>query len=177
MPVQYPAGLAQTTPPLAAIFFPEHMNSQPLLITQMGLDQLKSELDELNSDRRPNLVVRLSQARSMGDLSENSDYQSAREDLAFVDGRIAELEDLIKSAQVSHPSSNSQVNFGHKVTVKVNGGQTVFHIVGEWEADPAQKKISHSSPLGKALMGKKVGETAQVEAPAGKVLYKVTHIE
>ena len=146
-------------------------------MTQVGLDQLKAELDDLVNNRRPHLVNRLSQARSMGDLSENSDYQSAKEDLSFTDGRIAELEDLIKNSSVVTPDSTSQISFGHFVTVKVNGNQAVFHIVGEWEADPTQKKISHSSPLGLALMGKKVGDQVEVSAPAGKILYTIVAIE
>lgn len=148
-----------------------------MMITKSGLDQLQHELDELNSTRRPQLVERLSLARSMGDLSENSDYQSAKEDLSFVDGRIAELEDLIKTAQVVNPVTTDKVDFGHSVTVQVNGTKTIFQIVGEWEADPTKKKISHSSPLGQALMGKKVGEKVPVDAPAGKVVYTIAAIE
>lgn len=147
-----------------------------MLITQAGLDQLKAELDQLVNTRRPGLVERLALARSMGDLSENSDYQSAREDLSFVDGRIAELEDLIKSAQIAKPLNNDAIDIGHSVTVKVNSRAAVFHIVGEWEADPKQSKISHSSPLGLALMGKKVGDKVEVTAPAGKLVYTVTAI-
>src|SRR3989344_2802828 len=146
------------------------MNNHQILITQAGLDRLKAELDNLVNNRRPQLVSRLSQARSMGDLSENSDYQSAKEDLNFTDGRISELEELIKNSAVVAPSSSAQIGFGHFVTVKVNGSQAIFHIVGEWEADPTQKKISHSSPLGLALMGKKVGDRVEVMAPAGKIL-------
>ena len=147
-----------------------------MLITQAGLDQLKVELDLLTNTRRLALVERLALARSMGDLSENSDYQSAREDLTFVDGRISELEDLIKSAQVVKPSQSDKVEIGHSVTVKVNSHDSVFHIVGEWEADPKQYKVSHSSPLGLALMGKKVGDKVEVTAPAGKLVYTVVAI-
>ncbi len=147
-----------------------------MLITQAGLDQLKTELDQLTNTRRPQLVERLTLARSMGDLSENSDYQAAREDLTFVDGRISELEELIKSAQIAKPVGNDAINIGHSVTVKVNSHDAVFHIVGEWEADPRQSKISHSSPLGLALMGKKVGDKVEVVAPAGKLVYTVVAI-
>lgn len=150
--------------------------NQTMPITQPGLDQLKKEFDQLVNTRRPHLVERLSIARSMGDLSENSDYQSAKEELTFTDGRIAELEDLIKSAKVVIPSGKSQVDVGHAVTVKVNSQQLVFQIVGEWEADPHQKKISHSSPLGQALMGKKVGDRVEVAAPAGKLVYSIVAI-
>lgn len=148
-----------------------------MLITQAGLNQLQSELEELNNVKRPHLVERLSIARSMGDLSENSDYQSAKEDLSFVDGRIAELEDLVRNAQVVSPTNSDQVELGNAVTVKINGSQAIFHIVGEWEANPAEKKISHSSPLGQSLMGKKVGDHVEVTAPAGKVVYTISSIE
>ena len=147
-----------------------------MLITQTGLDQLKAELDQLINTRRPGLVERLALARSMGDLSENSDYQSAKEDLTFVDGSISELEELIKSAQIAAPFGNDAVEIGHSVTVKVNSHDNVFHIVGEWEADPKQSKISHSSPLGQALMGKKIGDKVEVTAPAGKLVYTVVAI-
>lgn len=153
------------------------MTANTIPITSTGLNQLQTELAMLTGKRRPELVERLAVARSMGDLSENSDYQSARENLSFVDGRIAELEELIKSARVVQPASNSQVDFGHCVHVQVNGQKTVFQIVGEWEANPAQKKISHSSPLGQALMGKKVGDKVEVAAPAGKIVYTIVAIE
>ena len=147
------------------------------LITQTGLTQLKTELDDLSNVKRPQIVERLSIARSMGDLSENSDYQSAKEELAFIDGRISELEDLLQHSQVANPSSNHQISVGHTVTVKVGSTQAMFHIVGEWEADPTQKKFSPSSPLGQSLLGKSVGDRVEVAAPAGKILYTIVSIE
>ena len=113
----------------------------------------------------------------MGDLSENSEYSAAKQDLAFIDGRIAELEEILHGAKVISTHKKDQIDLGCKVTLTVKGKKEVFTLVGEWEADPASKKISHSSPLGKALLGKKQGEEAEVEAPAGKILYKVVHIE
>ncbi|HBC72743.1 hypothetical protein A2379_04310 [Candidatus Amesbacteria bacterium RIFOXYB1_FULL_47_13] len=150
---------------------------QNMLITQVGLDELKAELADLTDTRRPAQVNRLSVARSMGDLSENSDYISAKEELSFIDGRISELEDIIRNAKVTLPKSGSLIDFGHLVTVKVNSTETVFRIVGEWEADPAQKKISAQSPLGKALIGKAVGDKVEVAAPAGKILYTILAIQ
>jgi transcription elongation factor GreA len=147
-------------------------------ITKSGLDELKRELDELVNVKRPKLVDRLANARSQGDLSENSDYQSAKEELEFLDGRIDELTEVIKISVITNTSgAKGGVGVGTKVTVKVNGKEVVFHVVGEWEADPMNKKISDSSPLGVALVGKKVGEKAEVEAPAGKVLYEIIAIE
>lgn len=152
------------------------MTINQILVTKAGLNKLKIELEALTSVKRPQLVERLSLARSMGDLSENSDYQDAKESLAFMDGQIAEIEDLIRVAKVSQPKDNSQVAFGHAVKVKVGKAEAVFEIVGEWEANPTQKKISHTSPLGKALIGKKIGEQVEVSAPAGKVVYTVMSI-
>jgi transcription elongation factor GreA len=150
--------------------------NHPALITPAGFAKLKAELQELQDVKRPQLVERLSLARSMGDLSENSDYQDAKEELSFMDGQIAELEELTQNAKVATPAIGDQVAFGHTVKVKIDGHEATFQIVGEWEADPMQKKISHSSPLGQALMGKKVGEKVEVTAPAGKVTYTIVSI-
>lgn len=147
-------------------------------VTKQGFEDLKKELDGLVNTKRPKLVERLSYARSQGDLSENSDYHNAKEELNFLDGRIAELEEVVNNAQVVRRSNgNGKVAVGTKVTLKVKDKEHIYDIVGEWEADPINKKISHSSPLGKALVGKKVGESAEVEAPAGKVIYKILSIK
>jgi len=146
------------------------MSLNHVLVTQAGLDDLKAELADLSDNKRPGLVERLKLARSMGDLSENSDYINAKEELEFLDSRIDELNELIKNSQVSVPSSNSAVSFGHTVKVRLNSSDTLFHIVGEPEADPTKGRISHSSPLGQ------VGDTIEVEAPVGKILYTVLSI-
>jgi len=147
-------------------------------LTKSGLEELKKELAELLDIKRPKLVARLSNAREQGDLSENSDYQSAKEELEFLDGRIDELDAVVKTAVVAGDSKVSDgVAVGTKVTVKINYKEIVFDIVGEWEADPMNKKISDGSPLGVALVGKKVGEKAEVAAPAGKVLYEIVAIK
>jgi transcription elongation factor GreA len=148
-----------------------------ILLTQIGLDKLKKDLAELKNVKRPALVDRLSLARSMGDLAENSDYISAKEELEFMDGNIDELEELIKNAKVTTPKTSDKVDFGHQVTVRVNAGTIKFQIVGDHEADPSQKKISHTSPLGLALMGKKVGDQVEVSAPVGKMMYTVVSIQ
>jgi transcription elongation factor GreA len=155
----------------------ETLNKQ-IKVTKSGLVQLEAELNELANEKRPALVARLERARGEGDLSENSDYTSAREDLEFLDGRIEELKIVISNAVVvpDEPKSNSKVSVGSTVTVNISGKSYEYKIVGEWEADPVNKKISHESPLGQALMSKKVGEEVQVEAPAGKVLYKIVSI-
>ncbi len=148
-----------------------------MVLTKEGLDELKVEYGVLVGTKRPAAVMRLSDARSLGDLSENSEYAAAKQDLAFIDGRIAELEEILHSAKVVTNHGKSHVDIGCRVTLHVNGKKDVFTVVGEWEADPIEKKISHESPLGRALMGKKSGDSVEVEAPAGKILYKILHIE
>lgn len=149
-----------------------------LQLTREGFEELKREYEELVNVKRPETVDRLSNARSMGDLSENNDYHNAKEALEFLDGRISELEGVLEHAEVVTSNGRAdQVAVGTRVKVKVNGAHHVFHIVGEWEANPKEKKISHESPLGKALIGRKVGEKVEVEVPAGKVIYEILSIE
>lgn len=150
---------------------------QKVLLTRDGLAELKKEYDELVSKKRPEMVTRLAAARSQGDLSENSEYTSAKQDLAFVDGRIVELEAILHDAKIVSSHSKSKVDIGCKVTLNIDGKKEIFTVVGEWEANPIQKKISHSSPLGKALLGKKVGDKVEVDAPVGQITYKILEIE
>jgi len=156
---------------------PNDMN-QKVFLTEKGLKELKKEYHELAEKKRPLVVERMKFAREQGDLTENSDYTAAKEDLAFIDGRIAELDEIVKSAKVISISKRDKktVGLGCRVQLHFNGKKEVFTIVGEWEADPNEKKISHTSPLGKALFGKKVGEEVSVEAPAGKLIYKILKI-
>ena len=149
-------------------------------VTKEGFETLKSELDELVNVKRPATVERLERARQEGDLSENSDYINAKEELEFLDGRIDELKEVVENAKIvkeSNGKKSSKVDVGTTVVVTTNGDKHEFNIVGEWEADPMQKKISHESPLGKQLVGKKVGDSAEVEAPAGKITYKILEIK
>jgi transcription elongation factor GreA len=155
------------------------MDTKKIYLTKEGLEDLKKEYVELSKVKRPDVLARVSQARSMGDLSENAEYVAAREELSFIDGRIDELEELVKQAvpiQESHAKGNFVVKLGSTVTVHIKGKKEVFTVVGEWEADPKDKKISHESPLGKALIGKKVGEKVEVEAPAGKLAYTIVAV-
>lgn len=153
------------------------MDDKKIYLTKDGLSDLKKEHEELANTKRPEVLERVSQARSMGDLSENAEYSAAREELSFIDGRIDELEELLKQAVViAEGHSNHMVKLGSKVTLTVKGKKEVFSVVGEWEADPVEKKISHKSPLGQALLGKRVGEKAEVEAPAGKIFYTIKSI-
>lgn len=160
------------------IFF-INMDSKKIYLTKDGLEELKKEYDELTKVKRPEVVNRVSDARNQGDLSENAEYSAAREELAFIDGRIDELDEMLKQVQLIEENTQGHptVSLGAEVTINVNGTEEVYKVVGEWEADPAQKKISHESPLGKALLDKKVGETVEVEAPAGKVLYTIVSVK
>lgn len=155
-------------------------SKKQIFVTKQGLEELKNELRDLEKVKRPQVLERVSAARAMGDLSENSEYTAAREELNLMDGRIEELEEIIKKAEIIGESTtvkgSSQVQLGSSVTVKINGKQEVFNLVGEWEADPHEKKISHESPLGQALLGKAVGEKVDVDAPAGKITYHIVAI-
>lgn len=145
--------------------------------TKSGFDSLKKELDELIDVARPKAVDRLKRARSMGDLSENSEYHAAKEELAFVEGRIKEVEELLKNGQIIDPEDSEGIAIGSEVRVEKDGVEEVFHIVGEFEADPLAKKLSATSPIGKALLGKKEGDIVSVEVPAGTLKYKILNIQ
>jgi transcription elongation factor GreA len=150
-----------------------------VFLTKEGLEELKQELTELTEKKRPSLIKRVAKARDYGDLSENAEYSTSREELSFIEGRIEELEEIISKAKVIQNGKNSsskEVKLGSKLTVKVNGKEHIYTVVGEWEADPLEKKISHDSPLGKALIGKKEGEMVEVDAPAGKIAYHIVKI-
>ncbi len=155
------------------------MDTKKIYLTKDGLADLKKEYEELTKVKRPEVVTRVSDARNQGDLSENAEYVAAREELSFIDGRIDELEELLKQVsliQEDKPNS-SAIDLGSEVTLKISGKEEVYRVVGEWEADPAAKKISHESPLGKALLGKKSGESIEVEAPAGKIHYTIVSVK
>lgn len=157
------------------------MDSKKIFLTKEGLEDLKKEHEELSKTRRPEIVGRLASARDQGDLSENAEYHAAREELSFVDGRIDELEEILKGVVLIQDNtkndSSKGVALGSRVTVKIDGTEEVYTLVGEFEADPTEKKISHESPLGKALIGKNVGETVEVHAPAGKVVYTIVRVD
>ena len=147
------------------------------MLTKEGLEELKRELQELIDVKRPEVVTKISVARDMGDLSENAAYVSARDQQDFIEGRISELEDIIKKAVVSTGvSSGGIVSVGSKIRVHVDGGEEEYMGVGAPEADPKEGKISHESPLGNALVGKKVGDKVEIEAPMGKLVYTILSV-
>lgn len=154
------------------------MDAKKIYLTKEGLEDLKKEYSELTKVKRPEVLERVSQARNQGDLSENAEYVAARDELSFIDGRIDEIEELLKQVTlIQEKGGKSTVGLGSKVTLNVDGKKEDYMVVGEWEADPAEKKISHESPLGKALLGKTKGDKVEVEAPAGKILYTVVGVQ
>jgi transcription elongation factor GreA len=152
------------------------MDTKKIYLTKEGQEELENEYNELVKVKRPEVLERVSQARNMGDLSENAEYTVAREELSFIDGRIDELEELLKQVTIISNNHSSIIKLGSMVKVNTGSGNETFTVVGEWEADPKESKISHESPLGKALIGKKVGEKVEVDAPAGKIIYTIEAI-
>ena len=153
------------------------MNSKTTYISKDGLGKLRAELDEMLAVRRPEIAQRIHDAKEHGDLSENAEYEDAKNEQAFVEGRIQQLEALIKNATLIEDNhGNDHVQIGS--TVKVNGpdGNQSFTIVGSTEARPTEGRISNESPVGRALLGKKKGETIKVQVPAGDIAYTIVAI-
>lgn len=153
------------------------MTNTKIQFTKDGYKKLEAELLELQTTQRPAAVERLGRARAMGDLSENSEYTAAKEELAFVEGRIKEIEELMKRAEVVETQPTKGISIGAEVTVERDGREETYSIVGEFEADPMEKKLSATSPIGQALIGKKEGDMVDVEVPAGKIHYKILKIK
>lgn len=148
------------------------------VLTQEGLNKLKEELDYLKNEKRPQVADRIKSAKELGDLSENAEYQEAKEEQSFVEGRILELEHLIKTSSVAAKTTkDGTVQVGSKVKINRDGQEMNFTIVGSTEADPVAGKISLESPFGEALMGRKVGEEVEVDLPGGKTKCKILEIE
>ncbi|MCX7374803.1 MAG: transcription elongation factor GreA [Alphaproteobacteria bacterium] len=150
---------------------------QKFPITAEGLAKLEDELKHLRAEERPAVIRAIAEAREHGDLSENAEYHAARERQSFIEGRIAELESIIPSSDVIDTSklSGTQVRFGARVTVidEETDEAKTYRIVGQYEADMKTGSISISSPLAKALMGKKVGDSVEVPAPGGARAYEI----
>lgn len=144
-------------------------------ITPDGKSELEAELEKLKS-RRGEIADKIAEARDYGDLSENAEYDAAREEQGLVESRIAEIEDILLNAEIIKATKKSAVVLGSAVELK-NGSKTInYRVVGPVEADPVGGKISNESPIGLALMGKKVGDEATVETPKGAIHYKIVSI-
>lgn len=153
--------------------------SQQMYLTQEGHAKLKAELEELKGPRREELSKRLRAAIQMGDLSENADYHKAKEDQAFLEGRIQEIEAILRNAVIIEKSANTdEVSMGDRVTIQEEDyPPETYHVVGAKEADPRNGRISNESPIGQAIIGHKVGEVVEVETPGGRTKFKILKIE
>jgi transcription elongation factor GreA len=152
--------------------------TEPTYLTAEGAARLRAELKELTGPKRAELATRLRAAIQMGDLSENADYIKAKEDQGFLEGRIQELEYLLGNAVIIEKSDNKDViSVGSHVTIQEEDfPEETYHLVGPTEADPSNGKISHESPIGKALMEHKVGDTVEAETPGGVLKFKILKI-
>mgnify|MGYP001398707462 FL=1 len=155
-------------------------NEKEVILTADGLNKLEKKLEYLKTVRRREVAERIRQALELGDISENSEYEDAKNEQGFIEGQIIEIEKMLRNAKViDEKDVNSDVvNVGSKVTLIDVNNKTEFEykIVGSAEADPAQAKISNESPVGRSLMGKKVGDIVNVEVPIGTIKYKIKAI-
>jgi transcription elongation factor GreA len=152
--------------------------NQQMFLTPEGAARLRAELTELTGPRREELAQRLRAAIQMGDLSENADYHKAKEDQAFLEGRIQEIEAVLRSATIVEKTHSDSVTVGCRVTVQEEDfDPETYDIVGAKEADSRNNKISNESPIGKALMDHKVGDVVEAETPGGKIRFKILKIE
>ncbi|OGY29555.1 MAG: transcription elongation factor GreA [Candidatus Woykebacteria bacterium RIFCSPLOWO2_01_FULL_43_14] len=148
-----------------------------MYLTKETLDKLKQELEHLTNVKRKEVTARIAKAREYGDISENSEYDAARDDQSFIEGRIAELQEILKDSKVlEKPSSTDFVSIGSCVVVEVDGQNDEFEIVSSIEANPIQGRISNESLVGKALLGSKVGDTITVSSTI-KATYKILEIK
>lgn len=144
-------------------------------ITADGKKELENELEQLKS-RRGDIAEKIAAARDYGDLSENAEYDAAREEQGLVESRIAEIEDILQNAEIIKASRKSTIGLGSKVELK-NGSKTIsYHVVGPVEANPIEGKISNESPIGLALVGKKEGDKAVVVTPKGEISYTIVKV-
>ena len=153
---------------------------QPVYLTAEGVKNLRRELDHLVNVKRPALAERLRRAIQQGDLSENADYITAKEEQGFLEGRVQQIEAMLRRAVIIQENGpTDEVALGSRVTVVEEGVEEseVFHIVGPAEADPANGKVSNESPLGRALMGRQVEDAVTVEAPGGEIVFQITAIQ
>ncbi len=152
---------------------------EPTYLTQEGADKLKKELEELKGPRREEIAKRLRSAIQMGDLSENADYHKAKEDQGFLEGRIQEIEYMLRNAVIIEANGRRDVvGIGNHVTIQEGGAEPeTYHVVGAKEADPRKGRISNESPIGRAIMDHKVGDVVQADTPGGKLSFKILKIE
>ncbi len=154
--------------------------NQKIYLTPEGREELQEELDKLVNEKRPALAERLRKAIAQGDLSENANYKAAKEEQSFLEGRIQEIEAILRKAEIIEENEGSnEIAVGSRVTVVEKGWDEpeVYRIVGSAEADPINGKVSHSSPMGQALLGRQAGDTVAVEAPGGTIEFQIKAIQ
>ena len=152
--------------------------TNPTYLTAEGEAKLKAELVELKGPKREELAQRLRSAIQMGDLSENADYHKAKEDQAFLEGRIQEIEAILRNVTIIEKANSDVVSVGSHVTVQESGfDPETYYIVGAREADPRNGKISNESPIGSALLNHKAGDVVEADAPGGKIKFKILKVE
>lgn len=149
-----------------------------IYLTEEGLEEIKKELDVLKLEKRPEIITALKEARAQGDLSENAEYDAARNEQAIVESKIQELEAMLEKAVIIKDINRDVVSLGTKVTIEYveDNEQEEYSIVGSKEADPFANKISNESPIAKAIMGSKVGNIVSVDSPNGKYDVKIIAI-
>ncbi len=147
-----------------------------IILTKQGRDKLIEELNHLKTVKRPAVVERIRKSRDYGDLSENAEYEDARNEQSFIEGRIQELEHMLKYAQVPENKNDGEVSLGSRVEVLMDGETVNYEIVGSTEADPLSGKISAESPIGSAILGKKPGEKVTANTPSGEIELKIVSV-
>lgn len=158
------------------------VKNKKVFVTKEGLEKLEKEYEYLVAEKRKEVADRIQKARELGDISENAEYSSALDEQAFVENRVSEIAETLKNVAVieerkQSSNANSLVRVGSTVRVHLEGMEQEFKIVGEVEADPSANRISHESPLGSSLLGKKAGDEVIVDAPVGKLCYTVLLIK
>src|SRR5918997_1552869 len=153
------------------------MNNKPAYLSREGLEKLREELEELVNVRRAEVAGRIHEAKEHGDVTENAEYEDAKNEQAFVEGRIQTLSALIKNAVIIDENhSTTHVQIGSTVEIEADGSKETYTIVGAAEAAPAEGRISNESPVGRALLGRKKGDTITVAIPAGSSEYRIVKI-
>ena len=155
------------------------MNNKKVFLTEEGLEELKKELDILINVDRPKNIKAIKEARALGDLSENADYDAAKNDQAEIEGRIKKIEKMLENYEIIKKTTNDKVGLGSTVAIKYveDNDKDEYKIVGSQEADPFSSKISNESPIALALLNKKVGDIVEVESPNGTYKIEITEIK
>ena len=150
----------------------------PEYVSREGLEKLKKELQYLKTEKRHEIASRLEHAKTLGDLSENAEYQETKEEQSQVETHIAELEERLRNmVLIAAQHGTDRVSVGSTVRVKSKQGDEKYQIVGSEETNPSQGKISNESPLGKAFLGKKLGDKTEIKTPSGTVVYEILEIK